>query len=825
MTDPDRAAVVNALATTAGITLADNPLDQAEPQEVSAELERGWPLAISAMAARRALILVIEDAHWASPQLLAMLERIARRSTGPILLIVTARPEAIEAERAPFLGREDTSVLALRPLGTAASRSLIGGLLGTGLPAALEADVLGTAEGNPLFIEEIVARLIEQGGIRRDGPAWQATSDAGVHRLPDTITGILAARIDTLAPEAKRALQEASVIGRVFWPAPLTTTIDPAIVDDALADLERRGLVSVRATSTIAGQVEYAFKHALIREVAYAGLPRARRAIAHAAVAEWLTDLGSGDELAELVAAHAVSALDEMASNAPLDPPTRERIQAGAFEWLLAGGTTARKRYAIERALELHQRALTIAASGPSRARALEAIGDDHDAAYHGDGAVPAWDEAMTILEPDPAAGGDSIARLATKSAYMGAMRWGGFAVPMDPARIDAYVDRGLALVDQEDARARLLALRASTGSRWASSRRPDPVPLGERSAAGETAYEIGLRLGRYDIVGLALHNLVGLYLASGRTERAEWAERRMIEVADRIDAVRDRHLYLVEAFHALSWVTGDAASLVSQVEPLVLVGRRLSPHELLHSTCIGLSILYLTGRWDEAMPLVDEHVAAFALEEDMVCPFVRGGLGVGAILAARRGNADKARSLLAMIPAIDAPVGFVEGLQTMAALALDEPEVGRLGALALLGSGQRAWEEDPALEVPAYADALVALGLWEELDLAIADLRSRAYLIALADPTIDRAAGLSAWARGDREAAISLLRRSIEAFDGLAPYEAARAREALAAADDGRAGLLLAEARAIYTRLGATPDVARLDVAAGPERTSTIGA
>ncbi len=274
----DTASIVHALATTAGIAMADNPLDRARPLAVSKELTRAWPRFVSALAAPRPLVLVIEDLHWASPQLVEMLDLIVGRSVGPILVLGTARPEFAEAHPSLVSGRDDVSLIPLRPLNASASRSLIDGLLASGLPGDLEGGILDTADGNPLFIEEIVARLIEQGSLVRDGLTWRATADARVEALPDTITGILAARIDTLSAEAKRTLQEAAVIGRIFWEAPLAEILDADAVSAALADLERRGLVSLRHTSSLAGEAEYAFKHSLIRDVAYAGLPRARRA-------------------------------------------------------------------------------------------------------------------------------------------------------------------------------------------------------------------------------------------------------------------------------------------------------------------------------------------------------------------------------------------------------------------------------------------------------------------------------------------------------------------------------------------------------------------
>ena len=150
----------------------------------------------------------------------------------------------------------------------------------------------------------------------------------------------------------------------------------------------------MRPTSSLAGQVEYTFKHALIRDVAYAGLSIARRARAHAAVGEWLAELSPDrpEELSELVAFHYKAALEEGADLAwPVGSAEIAAVRRRARAAFLVGGSTARKRYALEQAIELHGLALELATTDEERAMALEELGDDHDAAYDGDRALPAW--------------------------------------------------------------------------------------------------------------------------------------------------------------------------------------------------------------------------------------------------------------------------------------------------------------------------------------------------------------------------------------------------------------------------------------------------
>src|SRR5207249_4238475 len=170
------------------------------------------------------------------------------------------------------------------------------------------------------------------------------------------------------------------------------------------------GLVSVRPTSAIGGELEFIFKHALVRDVAYAGLPRIRRARAHAEAAHWLEQI-AGDrsaELAELIAHHYRTAI--LGEDADLawtdDPVARAELRTRAFAALLAAGAVARKRFAVPQALDLHQGALQLAADDAERARALEAIGDDHEGAFHGDDALPAWGGAAAGRGRGRAGGG-----------------------------------------------------------------------------------------------------------------------------------------------------------------------------------------------------------------------------------------------------------------------------------------------------------------------------------------------------------------------------------------------------------------------------------
>jgi len=240
---------------------------------------------LEAVAREQPTILVFEDVHWADGNLLDLIESIAVQTHGlPLLLVALARPEFLDA-RAEWGGRGGSSTcLTLGPLGVVHARELASRRLGD---AERADEVVGLAEGNPLFIEQLAA----------------AIDETGSRALPTSIRGILAARLDALPRRDRSLLLDAAVVGKVFWLDALRA-LDPdaADLERLLEELERRDLVRREPTSIIENQVQYAFTHVLIRDVAYDLLPRADRARRHAVVAEFFerSTGGSGDAIGAL---------------------------------------------------------------------------------------------------------------------------------------------------------------------------------------------------------------------------------------------------------------------------------------------------------------------------------------------------------------------------------------------------------------------------------------------------------------------------------------------------------------------------------------------
>jgi class 3 adenylate cyclase len=253
-----------------------------------------WRRLLEAAAEHRPLILVFEDLHWADDGLLDFVDHLADwATTVPLLIVATARPELLDRRPGWGGGKRNAFTLSIGSLSDEETAQLLQRLLDR---AVLDADaqqaVLRRAEGNPLYAEEYARMLAEHEG--------------GDLPLPETVQGLIAARIDALTAEEKALLQDASVIGKVFWPSAL-----PGAEERALHALERKEFVRRDRRSAIAGETQYAFLHALVRDVAYGQIPRAERAEKHRRAAEWLLSLAGdrAEDHAEMLANHYREAL------------------------------------------------------------------------------------------------------------------------------------------------------------------------------------------------------------------------------------------------------------------------------------------------------------------------------------------------------------------------------------------------------------------------------------------------------------------------------------------------------------------------------------
>lgn len=306
--------VVPYLAAMLGVKLdgdsnIDLPLN--EPQVLQRRIFVAMGEWVEALISRQPLVLVFEDLHWADPSSVQLIEFLFTLTVyNPILLICVTRLERsttfwkIKSTGAEELG-ERFNELTLWPLTNEESRQVIKHLLKIDpMPGELEKLLLSRAEGNPLFLEEVIRSLIEEGVIDRVDDQWKITSPVTEIEIPNTLQGVLTARIDRLDDQVRRVLQIAAVIGRVFPHFILAPIVDdPEVLKKALEQLEIAELIEVKTREP---EPEYMFKHVLTYETAYNSLLHQQRQMIHKQIGDYLSRQYwlLGEEYAPNVAEH-----------------------------------------------------------------------------------------------------------------------------------------------------------------------------------------------------------------------------------------------------------------------------------------------------------------------------------------------------------------------------------------------------------------------------------------------------------------------------------------------------------------------------------------
>jgi class 3 adenylate cyclase/tetratricopeptide (TPR) repeat protein len=341
--EPERRWLLERLAPLVGV-------ESASPAERQ-ELFTAWRRFLEGLAAAGPSVLVFEDVHWADEALLDFLEHLVEWSQGvPLLVLCAARPELYERRPGWGAGLRNAHTINLSPLSDGETAELVSHLIATSaLSRELEQAVLERSGGNPLYAEEFV-RLVTDRGL-----------DAGETVLPESVQALIAARLDTLSPERKSLLQDAAVVGKVFWAGAVAEIggRELAEVELALHELALKELVRPARRSSMEGETEYSFWHLLVRDVAYSQIPRAERARRHRAAAAWIERKGGervGD-FSEVLAHHYLQALE--LAEAAGDRKQAEELAAPARQFLALAGEralgldTVQAETRLARALEL----------------------------------------------------------------------------------------------------------------------------------------------------------------------------------------------------------------------------------------------------------------------------------------------------------------------------------------------------------------------------------------------------------------------------------------------------------------------------------------
>jgi len=532
-----------------------------------------WRRFLEAMAVRRPCVLVVEDLHWADGALLEFLEHLLDWSMPvPLFLLCTARPELFERQSSWGGGKRNATTISLAPLSTEDAGRLLQVLLGrTLLPAETQAVLLERAGGNPLYAEQFARMLTERGDVE----------DLAV---PETVQALMAARLDTLRPELKGLLHDAAVVGRVFWSGAVAA-IGERERDEVRRDLNervRREFVRPVRVSSIEGEDEFSFWHALVRDVAYQQIPRSPRAEKHIAAAAWVEETAEErlSDHAEILVYHLNQALE--LTQAAGDE--RADIKEGLVRFLLLAGN-----------------------------RAMQLDVDAAEAYFR---------RALHLSEDDEQARATSLARLAGTLVERGDVVQG----------IEAYEEAipVLRSVDEHAAAVAMLELGRALWTRGESKRQYDlaliAIPILERAPGPDLVVAYG-RLAMWEVLAGRLREATawvdkGLGLAEelGVENTARLLEARAAVRGNELDpatvdehrAVRDLCLRLglgletgVATNNLAEWVflfEGVQPALAVYDEGIEFSRRRGLTHNVMWMRAERLRCLYQAGEWDELL-------------------------------------------------------------------------------------------------------------------------------------------------------------------------------------------------------------------------------
>src|SRR4051812_47566231 len=607
-----------------GLTLGLETDEQLHPLVARERLHDAWAEFLGELVAERPTVVLIEDVHWAEDDLLDLLDALVGQVDGPLLVLATARPELLDRRPAWSGAGSRRSSVMLDALPPTDAGELLALLLGSDPPASVREAVVERSEGNPFFVEELLSTLIDRGVLTRNNGGWSYSELPEGFAVPDTVQAVLAARIDLLPEAEKAALQAGAVIGRVFWTGPVYELLDGATPDFGL--LEERDFVRRRLGSSIAGEREYAIKHALTREVAYASLPKARRAQLHAAFAGWLERVtgGGGEEQADLLAHHYAEAVRP--EDADLAWAGREqeaeRLRVKACDWCLRAGRLAIGRYEIGTGIALLQRTAELEPDRDRQAKLWFEIGQANALKYDGQAFSAAMERSLDL--------GAAEASIYSELAYQAVQR-GAMWNPAIHDELDAWVERALAASAPGSLeRGKALVAHASRKDRPQSAR--------EAIALADV-------LGNDDLHSAALFTLVDSCYWSGDLAGAMEAVDRNLALLPRInDPDRRANVYV----HAgsIPAVAGRFSRCLRAADLLEQTVAALTPHHRVHAAGLHVGLARDMGRWERVRELTRNTEATVDANLDTPCSINQSSLLTCALAHELAGDVGEAQRL-----------------------------------------------------------------------------------------------------------------------------------------------------------------------------------
>ena len=763
------------------------------------DLFSAWRLFFERLSERSPVVLVFEDLQWADSALLDFVEHLLEWSRDhPLFVLALARPELAERRGGFGTAGRNTTTLSLEPLAPAAMEELLEGFV-PGLPDDLRARILERAEGVPLYAVETVRMLLDRGLLERDGDAYRPTGPIEALEVPETLHALVAARLDGLAPEERRVLQDAAVLGKSFTKAGLAAVAGSSEreLEPILGSLVRKEVLSLQADPRSPERGQYAFLQDLLRQIAYDTLAKVDRKVRHLGAAAYLeaTAAGTEQELVEVIAAHYVDAYE-----AAPDAPDAASIRRAAAERLALAGDRAASLAATEEAERYFEKAARLAEEPLWQADLLERGGR---AAQEG-GRYP---EALALFEraSELFRGEGEARRAAHVTGEIGiTMGYTGDLAAGAERMEEAFA----ALADDEPGEELAELAEALARHRFFLS---DYETASERV---ERALEIAEALVLPDVLVHALNTKHLLLAGEGRHEES----LALLEHAIELGRAHELGDPLIRALYNLSYEFAArdrfAESAAADLEAIDVARRR--GDRVSEQRSLGHLVF---SRWDLGeWEAVDELVADMTVDDIRTVGERANGI-VNVALA--RGDVARARATLEACSALASS----DEVQTRKFYQLMDSFILRaeLRPLEALAAAREALslEELTALH-PLYKQAWIqACEVAFELDdqREIEDLLGEVGRLPPSERTPRllaheaRFQGRLLALRGDREAAAELLAAAVTRLRALqAPYQLAMVlvEQAELGVDDPAP--LLAEAREIFERLGATVWLERVD-------------
>jgi tetratricopeptide (TPR) repeat protein len=534
-------------------------------------------------------------------------EHVADWAQGPVAVLTTARPELFEMRPTWGGGKRNTASIYLDPLSEAEAEEMLDDLLSGSLAPELQRTILERSEGNPLYVEEIVRKLIDDGVLRAtDAARWEVAGSVAEVELPRSVQALIATRLDALPDDEKAALQDASVVGRVFWLGAVAALAGREAVEvrDALGRLRVKELIVPHDPSSFSDEYEFSFRHNLIRDGAYDSLPKALRAEKHEGVATW-AERRAGDraeEIAELIAAHLLEALryvEEVGTAGAAADELRRR----AFTWTTAAGQRTAALWQRAEATRWFREAERLAAATGAGAAERAALGRMHVQASWG--TDPA-DEYIRVVRAARAAyeevGDDRGRAWARARAVLVEMQLGRH----DEAEADGR-DAVAILEPLGESPELAEAIHVLGWFLWRRGRAGEAEPLLRRSV------DMAVRLGAQLVRAEAMQTLGNCLMQVGKTDESLTVMREAYRLAKEVGEFNNL-IRITNNLPAQLDLASDYAGAEAVLHEGIELARRAGarPHE---SWLVGslADVLVRQGRLTESEALARDSMASAA--------------------------------------------------------------------------------------------------------------------------------------------------------------------------------------------------------------------